>query len=56
MAVLLMLVIMLTIGIAAVLIWLVTMPFRMRNRLVLGPAPEPTVTDAETKAPVEVAS
>lgn len=56
MAVLLMLVIMLTIGFAAVVIWLATMPFRLRNRLVLGPAPEQTTTDAATKAPVEVAS
>ncbi len=56
MAVLLMLVIMLTIGFAAVVIWLATLPFRTRNRLVLGPASETASTDAATKAPVEVAS
>lgn len=56
MAVLLMLVIMLTIAIAAVLIWLVTMPFRSRNRLVLGPVTEAAPVDAATKTPVEVAS
>ncbi|MGQ2915839.1 ABC transporter permease [Microbacterium aurantiacum] len=42
MAVLLMLVITLTIGVAAALIWLVSMPFRSRNRLVLGAEPEQT--------------
>ncbi|MGN8553440.1 UNVERIFIED_CONTAM: ABC transporter permease [Microbacterium sp. SLM126] len=56
MAVLLMLVIMLTIGFAAVVIWLATMPFRMRSRLVLGPVPETATADAATKSPVEVAS
>lgn len=56
MAVLLMLVIMLTIGFAAVVIWLASMPFRLRTRLVLGPAPEPATTDAAAKAPVEVVS
>ena len=36
MAVLLILVIMVTIGVAAILLWLVSYPFRARNRLVLG--------------------
>ncbi|GAA1861048.1 ABC transporter permease [Microbacterium koreense] len=39
MAVLLMLVITLTIAAAAAVIWLVSLPFRSSNRLVLGPAP-----------------
>jgi spermidine/putrescine transport system permease protein len=56
MAVLLMLVIMLTIGVAAALIWLVTMPFRARNRLVLGPAPEAARADAAAPASLEVVS
>nr|WP_242522199.1 ABC transporter permease [Microbacterium esteraromaticum] len=38
MAVLLILIIMLTIGVAAAILWLVTLPFRRRNRLVLGEA------------------
>ncbi len=38
MAVLLILVIMVTIGVAALLLWLVSYPFRARNRLVLGDA------------------
>ncbi|WP_194409483.1 ABC transporter permease [Microbacterium cremeum] len=55
MAVLLMLVIMLTIGVAAVVIWLIALPFRSRSRLVLGPAPEKeTTTDAAIPARVEV--
>ena len=45
MAVLLMLVITLTIAAAALVIWLVSLPFRSANRLVLGPAP------AETEQP-----
>jgi spermidine/putrescine transport system permease protein len=49
-------VIMLTIGFAAVVIWLAAMPFRLRNRLVLGPETEPAVADAAAKAPAEVAS
>jgi spermidine/putrescine transport system permease protein len=56
MAVLLMLVIMLTIGFAAVVIWLATLPFRTRSRLVLGPVPENRRADAASPAPVEVAS
>jgi spermidine/putrescine transport system permease protein len=55
MAVLLMLVIMLTIGVAAALIWLVTLPFRAQNRLVLGPA-VPAKTDAPATTPAEVTS
>lgn len=55
MAVLLMLLIMLTIAVAAVIIWLVAMPFRSRNRLVLGTPAETTATDASTKTPAEVA-
>ncbi len=38
MAVVLMLVIAVTIGVAAVLLWLIALPFRARNRLVLGTA------------------
>jgi spermidine/putrescine transport system permease protein len=48
MAVLLMLVITLTIGVAAVVIWLIALPFRHRNRLVLGP--EPVTTGARVDA------
>ncbi|WP_137844079.1 ABC transporter permease [Microbacterium sp. 2FI] len=56
MAVLLMLVITLTIGIAAVVIWLVTLPFRHRNRLVLGPEPVATGerVDAVASTPEKV--
>lgn len=39
MAVLLMLIITLTIGIGALVVWLIALPFRRRNTLVLGPAP-----------------
>jgi len=59
MAVLLMLVIMLTIAVAAVVIWLASMPFRARNRLVLGEAfttGDAGTADAETKTPAEVTS
>ena len=56
MAVLLMLVITLTIAVFAVIIWLISLPFRTRNRLVLGPAPEQAPTDARVNTPVEVAS
>ena len=53
MAVLLMLVITLTIAIAGVIIWLIALPFRSRNRLVLGT--ETAMTDAApAAAPVEV--
>ncbi|GAA2985951.1 spermidine/putrescine transport system permease protein [Microbacterium terrae] len=53
MAVLLMLVITLTIAIAGVIIWLIALPFRSHNRLVLGT--ETTKTDAApAAAPVEV--
>jgi len=53
MAVLLMLVIMVTIGVAAAVIWLVGLPFRSRNTLVLGP-PQPTTKTNAAPAPVEV--
>ena len=53
MAVVLMLVIAVTIGVAALLVWLLTLPFRSRSRLVLGaaasdtaPTPVGTATDA----------
>ena len=51
MAVLLMLVITLTIAIAAVIVWLVTLPFRRANRLVLDAVP---VATADASARVEV--
>lgn len=54
MAVLLMLVIMLTIGVAAAIVWLVSMPFRRHHRLVLGAAPETATTDAATATRLEV--
>ena len=42
MAVLLIIVIMATVGVGALIAWLVSMPFRARNRLVLGARPSPT--------------
>lgn len=42
MAVLLILVIMATVAVGGLVVWLVTMPFRMRNRLVLGDSPAST--------------
>jgi spermidine/putrescine transport system permease protein len=54
MAVLLMLLTMVAIGVAAVIIWLVALPFRSRSRLVLGPVAERQTTDAATPARVEV--
>jgi spermidine/putrescine transport system permease protein len=60
MAVLLIVVIMATVGAGALIAWLVSMPFRARNRLVLGDPPTPTsppepVTAAtETRATQEV--
>ncbi len=45
MAVLLILVIMLTVAIGGLLVWLVTLPFRLQNRLVLG-EPEPAASVA----------
>ena len=54
MAVLLMLVIVVTIAVFAVLIWLVTLPFRSQNRLVLGPVADSAKTDAAATAPVGV--
>jgi spermidine/putrescine transport system permease protein len=39
MAVLLILVIMATVAVGGLVVWLLTMPFRMRNRLVLGDPP-----------------
>ena len=56
MAVLLMVVIMLTIAVAAALIWLVTLPLRARDRLVLGPDPAEKKADAATPAASEVMS
>lgn len=56
MAVLLMLVITLTIGVAAVIIWLVTLPFRSANTLVLGPGPDQPPTDAPTPVREEVSA
>jgi spermidine/putrescine transport system permease protein len=53
MAVLLMLVIMLTIGVFAVIVWLVALPFRARNKLVLGAVAQ-AKTDAEPAAVLEV--
>jgi spermidine/putrescine transport system permease protein len=54
MAVLLMLVIMVTIGVAAVLIWLIALPFRHRNRLTLGADGGTPKTDAAPAAAAEV--
>ena len=56
MAVLLMLVIMLTIAVAGVVIWLVALPFRTRNRLVLGSAPATARVNDPAEAPAEVAT
>jgi spermidine/putrescine transport system permease protein len=53
MAVLLMLVIMLTIGVFAVIVWLVALPFRARHKLVLGAVAQ-AKTDAEPAAVLEV--
>jgi spermidine/putrescine transport system permease protein len=55
MAVLLMMLIMVTVAVFAVLIWLIALPFRSRNKLVLGPAPE-TASAAAPQTPVEVTS
>lgn len=57
MAVLLMLVITLTIAVAAVLLWLIALPFRSRNSVVLGPPPQKNATaDAAQPERVEVMS
>ncbi|KRB38473.1 ABC transporter permease [Microbacterium sp. Root180] len=56
MAVLLMLMIMITVAVCALLLWLVAMPFRARNRLVLGPATESAETDAAPAAALEATS
>jgi spermidine/putrescine transport system permease protein len=62
MAVLLILVIMLTVAIGGVVVWLVSLPFRMRNRLVLGDAPgaaeppEAPTPAAPVRSPEEVAA
>ncbi|MDN3496189.1 ABC transporter permease [Planococcus sp. APC 4015] len=53
MAVLLMLVITLTIGVAALILWLVALPFRSANTLVLGPEQAPA-TDAAAPVREEV--
>ncbi|WP_203581740.1 ABC transporter permease [Microbacterium hibisci] len=54
MAVLLMLVIALSIGVFAAVIWLVALPFRSRNRLVIRSGPETAKTDAAPAASLEV--
>ncbi len=46
MAVVLMLVITLTIAVAGLIIWLIALPFRARNRLVLGPVADDTAPTA----------
>lgn len=51
MAVLLIIVILATVGAGALIVWLVSMPFRTRNRLVLGELP--TATSAADQAPTE---
>lgn len=64
MAVVLMLVIALTIAAAAAVLWLVALPFRSRNRLVLGaapetpraPAPSPAGTDTQAAPEEQVTS
>lgn len=59
MAVVLMLIITLTIAVCGLIIFLIALPFRMRNRLVLGPA-DADATDAAApataKTPAEVSS
>jgi spermidine/putrescine transport system permease protein len=60
MAVLLIIVIMATVGVGALIAWLVSMPFRARNRLVLGAPPistsppEPVTATTEPRAKQEV--
>ncbi|GAB3603666.1 ABC transporter permease [Microbacterium aureliae] len=57
MAVVLMLVITLTIAVAGFILWLATLPFRLRNRLELGPADEgraDAATAEPAKTPAEV--
>lgn len=57
MAVVLMLVITLTIAVAGLIVWLVSLPFRRRNRLVLGPAgPAGAVPAPAVQTPAEVNS
>lgn len=58
MAVVLMLVITLTITVAGLIVWLVSLPFRRRNRLVLGPAAAPAgaVPAPAVQTPAEVNS
>ncbi|MDT0181867.1 ABC transporter permease [Microbacterium sp. ARD31] len=58
MAVVLMLVITLTIAVAGLIVWLVSLPFRRRNRLVLGPAAAPAgaVPAPAAQSPAEVNS
>jgi spermidine/putrescine transport system permease protein len=60
MAVMLIIVIMLTVAVGALIVWLVTLPFRSRNRLVLGDGADaasvtPVVVPVDRK-PQEVAS
>lgn len=52
MAVLLMLVIMATVAVGAVIVWLVSLVFRSRNRLVLGPADDPAGLRASAREEV----
>lgn len=56
MAVLLMLLIMITIAVCAAIIWLIALPFRSRNRLVVGQVPELATTDAAPAAVREVST
>nr|WP_221446767.1 ABC transporter permease [Microbacterium thalassium] len=58
MAVVLMLIITLTIAVCGFIIYLIALPFRMRNRLVLGPADaaETDAAAAAAKTPSEVSS
>ncbi|MFD5215375.1 ABC transporter permease [Microbacterium sp. NPDC058345] len=49
MAVMLILVIALTVAVAAAVLWLVSLPFRMRSRLVLGPVPVESAAGPVTK-------
>ena len=56
MAVLLILVIAATVGVAAVVLWLVSLPFRMRSRLTLGPAGPTSPTNAPASVSASAAA
>lgn len=56
MAVLLILVIAATVGVAAVVLWLVSLPFRVRSRLTLGPAGPTSPTNAPASVPASAAA